>query len=89
MADKDSKYPHGSMLQMPDQSLYMYAQAADNFESGTFIEISPLSRLVKFKGGLKFPQGIVVETVPEDYWTFVMVRPPQVQRSPIIAPEVG
>jgi len=90
MADKDAKYPHGTMMQFPDQSQYVYAQAADNFESGTFIEVNQLSHLVRFKGGFKFPQGIVTETVPQDYWTFVMIRPPQVkEKSNIMVPEVG
>jgi hypothetical protein len=89
MADKTPKYPPNTVMQYPDGSHYVYAKAASEFTSGTYIEPNAAGLLVKFKGGLTFPQGIVIETVPEDHWTFVMVRPPQVvptKKSEIVVP---
>lgn len=89
MADKHPLHPEGSILTLPDGSQYVYIQAADNLERGTYAEPTGKNRIKKFSGGLRFPKGLVMETVPENYYTFVMVQEsqpnvPAVEKSPII-----
>lgn len=90
MADKQPKYPVGSQLQFPDGSLYVYLESCEDLENGTYVEGSPLGRLQKFKGGARFPKGIVMETLPKDHFSFVKVRdatrevPAVEQSSPVI-----
>lgn len=74
MADKVARYPVNSQLQLPDGSLFIYAQANLDLDPGTYVEANPLGKLIKFKGGLRFPKGIVTETTPDDWYTFVLVR---------------
>lgn len=76
MSDEKAKYQNGAILQCPDGSQFVYVQAAEDLSNGTFVEANILGRLVKFKGEVKFPKGIVVETVPKEWWTFVMVKEP-------------
>lgn len=77
MADKTAAYPEGSILHHPDGSQYVYIQAADNLDKGTYVEPTSMNRIKRFSGGLRFPKGLVMETVPENFYTFVMIREPQ------------
>lgn len=91
MADKVAKYPVGSQLQYPDGSAYVYLEACENLDNGTYVEGSATGRLMRFKGGPRFPKGIVMETLPKDHFSFVKVRDAQrevaavEQSSPIIS----
>ena len=90
MADKDQKHPLMSQMQQPDGSLYVYVQVNFHAEQGQYIELNPLGKAVKFKGGLRFPRGIVLETVPEDWYTWVMAREGEATTKPksnIVVPE--
>lgn len=90
MADKEPKYPIQSLMQQPDQSQYVYTQAADYFLPGTFISVNQLGRLVKFRGGLEFPQGIIVETVLENFYTWVMIKAPAIRKpSGLVIPDTA
>lgn len=85
MADKIAKYPVGAQMLYPDGSMYLYAQSADNFEKGTYIEFNANERLCKFKGGFRFPPGIIIEPVAKEEYTFILIRPPQEQKqTPIV-----
>jgi len=91
MSDAKNKHPNGAVLQYPDGSQYVYIQAAEDLSSGTFVEANVLGRLVKFKGEVKFPKGIVMETVPKEGWTFVMIKEPNppVRRQEVPAIEMA
>ena len=80
MADKNAIHPVGSQLQYPDGSMYVYLEACENLDNGTYVEGSATGRLMKFKGGPRFPKGIVMETLPKDFFSFIMVKEPQQSR---------
>ena len=84
MADRVAKHPVGTQMLYPDGAGYLYLQSADNFEKGTYVELNVNDRLCKFKGGLKFPFGIVLENVEKEDYTFIMVRPPQQREKPVV-----
>ena len=90
MADKVAKHPVGSQLSYPDGSVYVYLESCEDLENGTYVEGSATGRLMKFKGGPRFPKGIVMETLPKDHFSFVKVRdatrevPAVEQSSPVI-----
>jgi hypothetical protein len=33
-----------------------------------------MAGITKLKGGVKFPPAIVVELVPKEFWSFIMVQ---------------
>lgn len=89
MADAKPKYPIGTVLTTPDGAQYVYLEACEDLENGTYVEGSATGRLMKFKGGPRFPKGIVMETLPKDYFSFVKVRDatrevPAVESGPIV-----
>lgn len=89
MADKVAKHPVGSELRYPDGSVYVYLESCEDLENGTYVEGSATGRLMKFKGGPRFPKGIVMETLPKDHYAFIKVRDatrevPAVESSPVI-----
>lgn len=88
MSDKEAKFPRGAALVYPDGSRYVYLQAAEDLSDGMFIEANVNGRLVKFKGELKFSQGICIETTPKEYWTFVMISTPTKAVPPVPAIEM-
>ena len=77
MADKTPVHPVGSQLAYPDGSVYIYLQSCEHLEQGTYVEASATGRLMKFKGGPRFPRGIVMENIPKEYHSFVMTKEPQ------------
>lgn len=85
MADQNFKHPQGAQLAYPDGSLHVYFQASEDFEKGTYVELNVNGRICKFKGGLRFPPGIIMETVPKEWWTFIMTRAPMPkQEKPVV-----
>jgi len=85
MADKESIYPLHSQLQYPNGAVYVYTKVNFNAEPGTYIELDALGAAVKFKGGMRFPRGLITETVPEDWFTWVLAREGQdIERKPEI-----
>ena len=67
-------YPNGTLLEFPNGEVRMYTQAAQKLSKGTFVEGNGAGKVVKFKGGDRFPQGIVLEDVEKDVYTFVMIK---------------
>ncbi len=85
MADQKPLYPEGTMMQKPDRSEYIYLQACEDLEPGLYVEPNVNGRLAKFKGTFRFPRGICTETVPKDWYTFVMVTEPvKKEEKPVI-----
>jgi len=77
IVSKEEEVPQGTQMMYPDGSVYVYVKAVEDFDPGTYGELNVNGNLVKFKGGLRFPPIVVVNTVPRNYWTFVMIRGPQ------------
>lgn len=77
MAFQEEVYPEGTQLLKPDQSIYVFVKVLEDFDPGTYVELNVNGHVTKFKGGLRFPPAIIVETVPKNWYSFVMIRPPQ------------
>lgn len=85
MADQNAKHPDGARLAYPDGSVYVYLQAADDLDGGTYVDVNINHRLVKFRGGMRFSDGIVIEKTPKEWYTFMMIQPPQVKKeTPVV-----
>lgn len=89
MADKDAKFPRGTIMRHPDGSQYIYLQTIEDLSDGMFVETNVLGSVVKWRGAVKFPKGICIETCPKNWWTFVMIQEaPQARRQEVPAIEM-
>ncbi len=80
--NKEMDHPAGAQLQYPDGTVYLYLQSAQKLPKGTFVQDGSLGRVTKFKGGDRLPQGVTMEDVERDGWSFVKVQNGQ----PTVAP---
>lgn len=88
MADKEARFPKASVLQYVDGSQYVYLQSLDDLKNGMYVETTASGDLIKFRGEVKFPKGICIETVPKGWWTFVMVKEPMPPVKPAEIPAI-
>ena len=84
MSNKEALHPQGALIQYPDGSQFVYLQAAENLSNGMFVEPNLSGRLIKFRGEVKFPRGICVETVPKEWYSFFMIKEGEQPKKPPI-----
>ncbi len=79
-------YPALSQLLYPDGAVFIYAQAASDIKADMLIALNPNKKVVPYSGGGNLPDGIVIEDVDKDAWTFIKVKDSQQQPSRMIKP---
>jgi len=78
MPYKTEEFPEGTQLIKPDGSAYIFVKVVEPLEKSVYVDLNQLGHAMNFKGmGARFPQALTTEIVPHNWYTFVMVRPPQ------------
>ncbi len=79
---KDMQHPVGTQMQYPDGTVFLYLQSAQKLPKGTFVQDGAMGRVTKFNGGNRLPQGVTMEDVDRDGWSFIKVQ----NGKPVVAP---
>ncbi len=84
MIDKKPIYPEMTQVIYPDGHVYVYSHVVQDLEQGQYVEANANGKVIKFKGGMRFPRGITTERVAKGEYSLIIVQIPEKKEEPVI-----